>query len=338
MDENNTESLPPSLIVIQANELISVRYNLPLSEQRLILTMINKIQSDDKDFKLYRISIAELASLSGVAKGSAYQAYKNIATSLLTRILEIYALGSRLQTNWVSSAEYIDGSGIVSLSFDPLLKPYLLQLKDSFVAARLKMLLSFKSQYTLRVYSLLKQYEQAKKPKIEVGALRDLLGLIKGQHTDYSSFKFNVLLPAQKELAEKADLTFEFDEIKHGRRVGAIYLYIAVNKRERKPAAEDLLPANGEGVPFPFEQLLSLVPAQHQGKKTVHFALGDFERVHGFDYVRRNILYSNAKADKSYVVFLNNALKNNWGHGWVSDQQEMPKKTNKQLTNLSPIK
>ncbi|POZ49738.1 replication initiation protein [Methylovulum psychrotolerans] len=40
-----------SLIVTQANELVEARYNLTLGEQRLILTMIARIQPEDEDFK-----------------------------------------------------------------------------------------------------------------------------------------------------------------------------------------------------------------------------------------------------------------------------------------------
>jgi hypothetical protein len=72
--------------------------------------------------------------------------------------------------------------------------------------------------------------------------------------------------------------------------------------------------------------LLFLVPEQHQEKKTVQVALESFEKKHGFDYVKRNILYSNAKAAKSYAGFLNNSLKEDWGHDWGLEQQEVPVK------------
>ena len=73
-------------------------------------------------------------------------------------------------------------------------------------------------------------------------------------------------------------------------------------------------------------QLLLLVQEQHKAKKTVETALDAYEKKHGFDYVKRNIMYSNAKADKSYAGFLNNALKEDWGHDWELEQQEVVKK------------
>ena len=77
------------------------------------------------------------------------------------------------------------------------------------------------------------------------------------------------------------------------------------------------------------DKLLLLVPEHHKSKKTVMTALEVFEKKHGFEYVKRNILYSNAKADKSYAGFLNNALKNDWGHDWDIDRRQSAEDKNK---------
>src|SRR5664280_1310505 len=224
------KSLPSSLIVTQSNHLVEARYNLSLGEQRLILAMIAKIQPDDEDFKPYKVSIGELADFLGIAKGSAYHECKKITKSLLGRVLEIQEPGRLLQTGWVSSADYIDGTGMVNLSFDPLLKPYLLQLKGNFTSSKLEMLLSFKSQYTMRMYTLLKQYERLKEREVELQKLREILGIGKEQYKLYSNFRDRVLEPTKEELKLKADLYFEFDEIKYGRRVGAIRFRILSKK------------------------------------------------------------------------------------------------------------
>jgi plasmid replication initiation protein len=162
-----------------------------------------------------------------------------------------------------------------------------------------------------------------------------MLGLRKDQNVEYSDFKKVVLNPVQKELKTKADLYFEFDEIKYGRRVGAIRFRIISKKllevnldKELAnviPIVPDSSSSGAEKSPS-LTELLLLVPEQHKAKKTVQAALEAFEKKHGFDYVKRNILYSNTKADKSYAGFLNNALKEDWGHDWELDQQEVVKK------------
>ncbi|MDO9139139.1 MAG: replication initiation protein [Methylobacter sp.] len=331
MTKIKKKSFPSSLIVTQSNKLVEARYNLSLGEQRLIIAMIAQIQPDDEDFKPYRISIGDLADFLGVSKGSAYHECKKITKSLLGRVLEVQENGRLLQIGWVSSADYIDGTGIVSLSFDPLLKPYLLQLKGNFTSCKFEMLLGFKSQYTMRMYSLLKQYEQLKKREIELDLLRVMLGLRVDQYKLYANFKTDLLKPAQVELKEKSDLYFEFDEIKYGRKVGAIRFHIIKNKGI-KTAPDDIifdispiifeLPSPEVKISNSIVELLLLVPEQHKSKKTVLSALDFYESKHGFDYVKRNILYSNAKAAKSYAGYLNSALKEDWGHDWELEQQQ----------------
>jgi len=324
--------LPTSLIVTQSNKLVEARYNLPLAEQRLILTMISRIQPDDEDFKPYRISISELADFLCVDKNSAYRECKKITKSLLGRVLEIQEPGRLLQTHWVSSADYINGSGMVNLSFDPLLKAYLLQLKGDFTSFKLEMLLSFKSQYTMRIYTLLKQYERLNEREIELQVLRNMLGIRSDQYILYSNFKKDILESTQKELKEKADLYFEFYEIKHGRRVGGIRFHIISKKLIEATTVDtsaNVIPIIPESSSSEYQnsqvftELLSLVPEQHKTKKTVHAGLKSYEKKKGVDYVKRNILYSNVKAAKSYAGFLNKSLKDDWGHDWEMEQHEV---------------
>lgn len=339
MAEKKTTTLPNSLIVTHSNKLVEARYNLPLGEQRLIMTMISRIQPEDEDFKPYRISVLELAEFLGVDKNSIYRECKKTTKSLLSRVLSIEEPDGLLQIGWVSSAKYMDGTGMVNLTFDPLLKPYLLQLKSNFTSFKLNMILSFKSQYTMRIYMLLKQYEKLKNREVELEPLREILGIGKDQYGLYSDFRKRILLSSQKELSEKADISFEFDEIKYGRRVGAIRFNIITKKLPK--ALPDTLPAEQLSLSELFTQLsasdadlnppkspvinelLFLVPESHKNKKTVLTAITAFLEKQGADYVKRNILYSNAKSGKSYAGFLANALKQDWGHDWNLEQEQI---------------
>ena len=343
------KSKPSSAIVTQSNELVSARYALPLGEMRLLFTVISKVQPEDTKLTVYQIPIGEFADFLGVARGSAYTEMKKITKSLVTRYVEIKSPGRLVQTTWVAQAEYIDGTGMVDVRLSEAMIPHLLQLKNgNFTQCKLAMLLSFKSQYTLRLYMLLKQKRdhnpRAKEYQFEIGELRKQLGLSieedKARKTDavelyseYKNFKAWVLNPAKKEMDAKSDIGFEYEEIKRGRRVASInFRVFNIPRAGMLPtelAAEeqlslDLLPKSGADLDF-LETLLSFVPDQHRAKKGVRATIEAAEKQHGFDYVKRNILYSNAHAAKNYAGYLNGALAIDYGHDWEIEQQQAAK-------------
>lgn len=338
-----------SAVVTQSNDLVSARYALPLGEMRLLFTVMSKVQPGDTKLTVYRIPVAEFADFLGVAKGSAYEEMKKITHSIVTRYVEIKSPGRLVQTTWMAQAEYIDGTGMVETQLSEAMIPFLLNLKNNFTQYKLIMLLSFKSQYTLRLYMLLKQKHDhnpyTKEYTFELGELRKILGVSieaiprrdkfdKPQaavelYAEYPNFKQRVLEVARKELAAKADIGFEYDEIRHGRRVTSIIFRVSLIQRAEllpekpaQPGQQCALPGMDLDLVI---TLLSFVPDQHRAKKGVRAAIEAAEKQHGFDYVKRNILYSNAHASKNYASYLNGALAIDYGHDWEIEQQQAAK-------------
>ena len=151
--------LPPSTAVVtQSNELVLARYSLPVSEMRLLMTVIAKIQPNDTKLTVYHVPIAEFADFLGISKSSAYDEMRYISKSLLSRVVTIKKQnGGELQTHWVASADYEPGSGVVEVRLDEMMLPYLIGLTHNFTQCKLGMLVSFKSVYTNRLYMILKQ-------------------------------------------------------------------------------------------------------------------------------------------------------------------------------------
>ena len=307
-------------IVTQANNLIEAKYSLTFTEQKLILIMLSMIQPNDENFKAYEISIVDLSKFLGVDKNHMYVDCKKITHKLLKKVIEIQEPDGLLQTHWLSSAKYVEGAGVVKLSFDPELKPYLLKLQSNFTSCKLKMLLSFKSHYTMRIYSLLQQYKKLKTRSFKLEILRSMLGIEADQYNQYSDFKKKVLIPVQLELKLIADIYYEFEEIKSGRAVNEIKFNIFIKKhlcKEKKPKSTVINKEENENI----NQLLGLIPLPHRNKATVFVAVNNYLKDKGFDYVKRNILYCNLKTSKSYAGFLNTCLKEDWGHDWDIDQK-----------------
>lgn len=220
-------------IVTKSNSLIEARYKLTLDEQRLILYLVSMVQPKDEDFKVYILSVKEFLSLIDIKNQNVYTHFKVMAEHLMSKPLVIKKENSTLVMNWLSSAEYYSGKGKIELSFDPKLKPYLLKLKANFTSYKLKNVIMLKSFYSIRIYELLKQYERLKERIFTLQDLREYLSIDPDLYPMYSNFKQKVLSVAYRELKEKSDIYFEYQEIKQSRKVDKIKF--TIHKKTNEP-------------------------------------------------------------------------------------------------------
>jgi plasmid replication initiation protein len=215
-----------SKIVVKSNRLIEASYRLTTQEQRVILIMASMVKKDDEDFSGYQIKIADFAEMVGVKGQSTYDEIKRITKKLLTRVIIIHEPTGDLQIGWLSSAKYYKKKGTVELHFDPKLKPYLLKIQEFFTKYKLKEVIRLKSSYSIRLYELLKQYEGIGSRSFTIHEFRKILGIEEDKYKLYGHLKNKVIMPAQKELNEQCDLSFNFKEIKKGRKVVKIDFFI----------------------------------------------------------------------------------------------------------------
>lgn len=212
-------------LVTQSNNLIEARHKKPLTtrEQKIVLTMVGMIQPSDEDFKDYRISVKSFSEMLGLKGSVKYTQMKGIAENLMSKTVEIPKKnGGWILVNWISSAEYKEGEGIIELSFSPKLKPYMLQLKNQFTSYRLSNILNLNSTYSIRLYELMKKWQHLGKWGCSVEDLRGKLGVGEKIYPRYANLKARVLAPAIAEVNEKTDLFIRFNEIKNGRSVERI--------------------------------------------------------------------------------------------------------------------
>lgn len=232
-------SLKDDIQVVKANSIIEAKYKLTQIEQKLILIIASMIHQEDDNLKFYRMNAKDLLRVLDIDKskyGSAYEKLKQAIFRIRKRGLAILKPdGGYLVINWVASAEYYPKEGIIEFEFSSKLKPYLLQLKKSFTAYRLKNVVQLKSSYSIRIYELLKQYEKIGRRKFELEDLQGKLGvvvwddenknIIERKYPKYNDFKRKVIEVALKELPEKSDIAFDYREIKTGRKVTSLEFY-----------------------------------------------------------------------------------------------------------------
>jgi len=210
----------PDKIVAQHNALINARFSFLPLQMRLFLALLARIEFEDADFKEHFVPVSEL--VFDRRGGSAYEQVDEMCEKLTQFTLYIEDLEEgtrrrRKKPNYqylplMSKAEYRGDLGGVLAIFNPLIMPYLLQLRQSgnFTTAALAQLRKLKSPYSLRIYWLLKEYADFGRRTMSVDQLRFVLNIAEHEYPRFSSLKARVLDKAQDELAD-TDLPFTFE-------------------------------------------------------------------------------------------------------------------------------
>ncbi|MFE8698405.1 replication initiation protein [Cytobacillus sp. FJAT-53684] len=229
-------------LVTKSNMLIEANYKLGVVEQKIILCLASNIHPSDSDFKTYTLPIKEFTKLLGLKGTPKYTELRQITKELMQKVFEVRINKKVIQVGWLSYVAYNETEGTIDIRFDPFLRPYLLELKREFTSYKLENVVKLKSSYAIRIYELLKQYEKIQERTFPIESLRKMLGA-EDIYPAYGNFKQRVLVPAQKELKKKTDISFQIEEIKTGRRVSKIkfVIYPAKKKTEQLSLFEESL-------------------------------------------------------------------------------------------------
>ena len=219
-------------VVKQDYKLVNARYKLNTSEIKFIMTAIAQINTDDDEFKEYEIKVSELEEKFQTKQNETI--LKQFAKKLLAKPLEVPTENGWVVLNWFADIEYVRGQAKFKVSISKKLKPYLLNLKKRFVKYNLRYILPLASNYSIRIYQLLKEYEKIGNRTFAVEELQDILKVPNSYKKKYNDFKKRILKVAQKELQEYTDIYFEYEEIKTVRKVTHIKFLIFENPKIKK--------------------------------------------------------------------------------------------------------
>lgn len=214
-------------VVTKDFRLIQARYHLSLVEQKMILTIISLIQPHDTDFMHYQIP---LKTFDNLIDNNHYSRLKQICKDLMSKPLEIQKDdGDWVIFNWFSHIEYKSKNSMLECSISPKLKPYLLELKGNFKSFNLKYILKLQSNYSVRIYEILKKNEKCVSAEFKLTELYDILK-VPDSFKRYDNFKRKVLSVAEKDLIANTDIYFTYEEIKTARKVTSIKFKIFINR------------------------------------------------------------------------------------------------------------
>jgi hypothetical protein len=325
-------------IIKKDNRLIEANYKITTNQWRVIISLLGKIRTDDKDFEDYTVNLAELAEFFKVTKSRSFYAEVQQATrDLMDTTIDISMGKRRRYTHFVSFVEYVEGEASILIRFDKALKPYLLNLQNNFTTYELAAVMNFKTSYGIRFYEFLKMRQNMGKGgqfyiQYTILELKEKLGVALDEYTKTNDFKRFVIEPALKEIHEYSDLQIiQTDYIKKGRAIYAVKI-VAEPKKQRMLALEDpkdVTPQESqpEQRPKAVQALLDFGFSESESRALV--------REHKSSKVLTAIAYVTDKkkteAIKNQCLYLRRVLKGDGGEKWAKEQQEAQKARQKRL-------
>ena len=211
-------------LVVKRNDLIQKsRHQLDLQEQKIILYMISKIKPNDKDFTEQVFSVAEFCRVCGLDddNGGNYAYIKKTLKSLRDRSIWV-ELEDGIETTlaWINTVQIEKRSGLVKLELDKNMQPFLLELKENFTQYELIYTLAMRSQYSVRLYELLKSYQYKKQAVFDMDELKRLL--FAENYKLGKDFRKRVLEVATREINKLTDILVTYELIKVGRKFAEV--------------------------------------------------------------------------------------------------------------------
>ena len=217
-------------LVVQSNSLIrdvrAIRAGLTIQQQRIVVFLISKIAKQDKELKRVKFNISEYCDVCNIQKNG-YE-YERIKESLK---------GLRDKSHWITNEDgdqilfaWIDTivfrkNKTVEVVLSEALRPYLVNLTQSFTAYELINALCLRQKYSLRLYELLKSYMWLGRWEVSVADFRETM-FIGERYPQFKELKRNVIDCSLKEINKFCDIIVSYESIKQGRNITKIVFNI----------------------------------------------------------------------------------------------------------------
>jgi plasmid replication initiation protein len=216
------------------NGIVEATYRMDVVEFRVFFTMLTMISPDDVTFCEYELRVADIIRLFSLSRdGRSYESIKDAAERLVSKTMVIYHTkedGNRYRTviPFLTSASSQIGdtkSESIRVTFHPELKPFLLQLRSEYLEFDVRNLSGVHSQYSIRLYMMLRHQMNLKKTSIRytVERLREVFEINENEYPLYGNFKQKVLLRACNDLNTFTNIRVnEMNEERSNRKVAAV--------------------------------------------------------------------------------------------------------------------
>lgn len=244
-------------MVVKSNRLVTASYTLTLNEIRLLdiaLAELTQYEEYEKSFaelpSFIEVNAKKYAEIYGLTKQQAYTAMSEASEKLFWRYFTYYidvedmpSFLEERRARWVQEIGYIEGEGIVTLSFTNSIIELAGRLKSNFSRYHLEQKAHLTSIYAHRLYEMMLQWRGSKSvPCVSYTELRNRFDIDEHEYKRMSNFKARVLDPAVEQINELTDITVSYEPQKKGRRIDSFvfkFKFKTPKKTTRDPNTVD---------------------------------------------------------------------------------------------------
>ena len=218
--------------------------SLTLTEEKILSYLISQIKPHTTHLEPMTFDIRMFCEVCGLGKGNketCYHQVKSAVKQLSERVMWLRSDdGSETTVRYISRARMYRGKGQITIEFDDMMEPFLLNLAGKYFQFSLHNILAMKSKYSIQLYKLLKSYYfQCPSIRFEIKMLKEILDAT--HYTRFSDFKDRVLMPGLCEINKYTDLSVDVKFEKEGRTVS--YVLFSMTNLENVNSQEEVAEA-----------------------------------------------------------------------------------------------
>lgn len=231
-------------VVRKSNTAVQkARYSLTLRQQKLLCLLISQIREDTTAATYTQFNLREVYDILGDTTQNYYKAKqelkdladkswwivsdKNKDEEVLVRFLSKVITNKNTQT--------------VKILWDIDMLPHLQNLRREYTQYKLFYILTMKSEYTVRIYELLKSVAGKTNWNFKIEQLKKLL-MCDSKYKQFGHFKARVIDTAVNEINEKTDINVSYELFRYGGGREYTDIEFTIEPKEQ----DDLLRVNRE--------------------------------------------------------------------------------------------
>ena len=228
-------------LVKKSNIIIrKARYSLSLQQQKLLCYLITNLSDTDthetekifdikafydfmevnnKDYDKVREALMALSDKSWGIKA-------DDDTDILLRFLNTVRTSKR--------------NGKVRIKFHEDMLPYLQELKTQYTSYKIYYIMTMKSQYSIRLYELLKSVAGKELWYFDIDELKNIF-MCEKKYSHFGHFRTRIIEPAIEEINNKTDLNVTCEYFNEGKKIVGIEFHISYKSNEDRLDVDRLI-------------------------------------------------------------------------------------------------